>query len=119
MAIGSLRRIAVSRMKKLNDILEEPTTEFAVEYRVHATRRMFERQITNREIDRLLAHGRIIEEYDDSPPFRHVLLSGRGEKGRTLHLSLVIQLLDKVLTIITVYEPDPAQWNDSFTRRKP
>ncbi len=103
----------------LASIIEEPLAAYTIEYRVHATRRMFERCILSEDIEHILASGQVIERYEDTPPFLHVLLNGKGSRGRPLHVSVVIEMLEKTMTVITVYEPNPNQWTRSFSRRQP
>ena len=106
-------------MTTLADIIEAPPTEYGIEYRVHATRRMFERGILGEDVERLLGSGQVIESYEDTLPFRHVLLNGKGATGRALHVAVVVNLTEKRLSVITVYEPDPSKWTRNFSRRKP
>jgi len=106
-------------MGTLGTTLEETVTEFAVEYRVHATRRMFERGVLSEDVERVLESGQVIERYEDTPPFRHVLLSGKSSTGHPLHVSVVVHLTERILTVVTVYEPDASKWTKNFSRRKP
>ena len=105
-------------MGTLRDFLEEDLSRFEIEYRVHATRRMFEREIFNQDIEKALESGGIIERYDEDLPLRRMLINGRSRQ-RPLHVVLVANLNEKRLTILTVYEPDARQWTSNFSRRKP
>jgi hypothetical protein len=62
---------------KFVDRLNSPLTEWTIEYRVHVTRRMFERDIDEADILFLLETGFIIEEYLKDYPFPSVLVNGR------------------------------------------
>jgi hypothetical protein len=63
-------------MATLQDLIEEDLEAYEIEYRTHATRRMFQRGFFNEDVERVLFHGEIIERYHDTPPFYHVLISG-------------------------------------------
>lgn len=51
-------------MGTLGDLLEEHLDSYDIEYRVHATRRMFERQVFGEDVERILSEGQTIERYD-------------------------------------------------------
>lgn len=106
-------------MGSLLDLLEaQDLLSFRIQYRVHATQALFRRDIDPRDVERVLGHGEIIEEYDDSLPIRHILLNGKSDRGRPLHVALLVSLASCELTIITAYEPSPVTWERNFTRRK-
>jgi len=88
-----------------------------IRYRVHATRRMFSRSVSEEDIICLLDNGNIIEDYEDDFPFPSVLLNGVSAKGRPLHAVIGIDVELKRLYIITVYEPDPRKWIEDYSRR--
>ena len=89
-----------------------------VTFRVHAVRRMFERGISEADVHEALSAGEEIAVYPDDLPYpSRLLLRWRG--GRPLHLVVAYNARDDENIIITVYEPDPAQWDDGFKRRKP
>ena len=87
-------------------------------YRVHAVRRMFDRGITEAEVSRVLSDGEEIAAYPDDTPYpSRILLGWRG--NRPLHVVAAYNVEDDEQIVITVYEPDPALWEDGFRRRKP
>ena len=89
-----------------------------VTYRVHAVRRMFERGITEADVHTALSEGEEIAAYPDDTPYPSRLLLGRwGDKP--LHVVVAYNAQDDEEIVITVYEPDPALWEDGFRRRKP
>ncbi len=102
----------------LTSLIGEDLTANEIDYRTHATRRMFQRGIFNEDVERILFHGEIIERYDDTPPFHHVLVSGRVRFRLPLHVATVVDTSEKRMTIITAYEPDTLKWKDDFTRRR-
>jgi hypothetical protein len=87
---------------------------YNIQYRIHAIQRMFSRNIRENEIIHILLYGFTIEQYDNDYPFPSMLISGITENNRPLH---AVDINEKRLYIITVYEPDPGKWSDDFTRR--
>jgi len=55
-------------MKKLTDFIKGDLNDYDIEYRVHATRRMFQRSIQPEDIEIILRDGSVIEEYSDDFP---------------------------------------------------
>lgn len=104
-------------METCIDVLEHPLVEYSVEYRIHSTRRMFQRNIDNADVEYILEHGEVIERYDTDFPLPSVLINGKTEQDRPLHLVVGLNHVERILVIITTYEPDPLQWADDFTRR--
>ena len=58
-----------------------------------------------------------IEEYPDDTPFPSALLSGTVA-GRRLHVVAAHDGAEDVTYVITTYEPDPAEWDPTFRRRR-
>jgi hypothetical protein len=79
----------------------------------HAVKRMIERNISRREVEEALLNGEIIEEYPEDKYSPSCLVFGRTGRRRPLHVQ--VSLPPKVV-VITVYEPDPAEWLD-YRRR--
>ncbi len=87
-------------------------------FSTHALRRMAERQIVVDEVESLLAVGEVIERYPDDKPYPSRLMLGwRG--SRPIHVVIAENAADNEIIVITVYEPDAEQWDESFRRRKP
>ncbi len=89
-----------------------------VVYRVHAIRRMFERKIAEADVQKALSEGEQIAAYPDDVPYPSRLLLGWCG-SRPLHVVVAYNAQDDEQIVITVYEPDPVQWEDGFRRRKP
>jgi hypothetical protein len=86
-------------------------------FRVHALERMFERGIGVDDVKMVLADGKDIETYaDDSPYPSRLVLGWVGE--RPLHVVVADDYDEDLRIVVTVYEPDPALWDDGFERRK-
>ncbi len=86
-------------------------------FRVHALRRMFERAITVDEVETVIKRGEVIEDYPDDTPYPSQLVLG-WNVTRPLHVVLARNMSENELVVVTVYEPDPAQWESGFRRRK-
>jgi hypothetical protein len=82
----------------------------------HAFKRAVERNISEQEICAAGAQAEIIEEYPEDKYSPSVLLLGFTSAGRPLHIQ--VSAADSDLTrIITLYEPDPAEWAEFRKRR--
>ena len=88
-----------------------------LQYRVHATQRMFQRNLSEDELIQALETGFVIENYQSDFPFPSVLVNGKTKDNRPVHLVVGIDKLSKRLYIITVYEPDSKKWLDDYNRR--
>ncbi len=86
-------------------------------FRVHAIRRMFKRRIGRDDVHYVIQAGEIIEEYPDDQPYPSRLILG-WMGSRPLHIVLADNEIDEEWIVVTVYEPDPAQWDNGFKRRK-
>jgi hypothetical protein len=84
----------------------------------HAIRQMSrpQRMISSQEIEVVVAHGTIIEDYPTDPRGHSCLMLGFGEGGRAVHV--VCSPKDEYLAIITAYLPNPGQWSHDFLRRR-
>ena len=101
--------------KQLNSILSDPAHH--VEYRIHAVKRIFDRGISRPCVTNILINGDIIEGYPDDCPFPSCLILGKCE-GRPIHIVTGLDIPEKTIYIITVYEPFPDAWDNEFRRRK-
>ena len=86
-------------------------------FRIHAVQRMFERRIPVENVRQVLQFGEMIEDYSEDMPDPGRLLSAkRGQ--RPLHVVMAENTKEGELVVITVYEPDRAQWKPDFKNRK-
>jgi len=93
-------------------LLQDIQTKFsrdAFEFSKHAVDQSILRDITVTEIREAVSNGEIIEDYPDDKYGPSCLIFGMTLSHRPLHIqcSYPSRLLIKV---ITVYEPDPAEW---------
>ena len=103
--------------EKIITRLKTPLLEWDIKYRVHATKRMFEREIEENDVLETLENGIIIEDYKDNYPFPSVLVNRDNETKRPVHIVIGIDADLNRLYIITVYEPDIDKWRDNFRKR--
>jgi hypothetical protein len=86
-------------------------------FRIHAIQRMFQRGISKDDVRQVLEVGQVIEEYpEDQPHPSRLVLGWIG--SRPLHVVASDDSNTNETIVITVYEPDPAQWEASFSRRR-
>ena len=92
-------------------------TKQPIIFRIHAVQRMFERRIQVENVRQVLQSGEMIEDYSEDMPDPGRLLSAkRGQ--RPLHVVMAENTKEGELVVITVYEPDRAQWKPGFRNRK-
>ncbi len=102
-------------MKTLDNIRRQfAAGEF--EFSRHAFKRAIERNISDAEIRQAGAQASTIEDYPDDKYAPSSLLLGFTIAGRPLHIQ-ASHVDSDLLKIITIYEPDPAEWYD-FARRR-
>jgi hypothetical protein len=102
--------------QKLPEIRQKLTAgEF--KFSRHAFRRAVERNISNAEIERASERAIIIEDYPGDKYSPSCLLLGCTFAQRPLHI--LVSLADAPLVkIITLYEPDPVEWDENFSQRR-
>ena len=86
-------------------------------FRVHAVQRMFERNISVRNIAQVLESGEIIEDYSSEMPEPSSLVLG-FQGRRPFHVVTSENVETNETTIITVYIPDPRKWAKDFRNRR-
>jgi hypothetical protein len=83
----------------------------------HAAMRMLYRNISQQDLRELIEYGEVIEEYPDDFPFPSNLVF-KQVNNRPLHVVLAVDVRQKVLIIVTVYEPDSEKFEADFKTRK-
>ena len=86
------------------------------EFSRHAFRRAIERDISDQEIIQTGTNVTIIEDYPEDKYAPSCLLLGFTDAGRPLHIQVSFIESDLV-RIITLYEPEEADWIDFSKRR--
>jgi hypothetical protein len=87
-------------------------------FRIHALQRMFERSITVADVQAVVTTGEVIRAYPDDTPYPSQLLLG-WIGPRPLHVVIAENAPDNEYIVVTAYEPDPAQWEADFKRKRP
>jgi hypothetical protein len=86
-------------------------------FRLHAVRRMMHRGIQVEDVRQVLAAGDVIEDYPNDYPYPSRLELGFCG-ARPLHVVAAENIAGKETIVITVYEPDSAQWDTTFRVRR-
>lgn len=104
-------------MRKINieDIIQR-VKEGKIRWTNHLIIRLFQRNITQEDIENAILNGEIIEEYDDDYPYPSCLVYGINLKNEILHI--VCGLNEKELWVITAYYPDNIKWEKDLKTRK-
>ena len=78
---------------------------------------MHQRDISEEEVQYVLRTGETVEEYPDDIPYPSRLMLG-WHGSRPIHVVVADNANDQINIVITVYEPDPREWESDFKRRK-
>lgn len=73
-------------------------------------------EIAEEEVYEAIQNSEVIESYEDDTPYPSVLILGRTNAGRPIHIVSAYSRKDDLAIIITVYQPDPSRWTD-YRRR--
>jgi hypothetical protein len=87
------------------------------EFSKHAVDQMILRDIAVNEVRDVLCDAQVIEDYPDDKYGPSCLLFGRTQQNRAIHVQCSYPARP-LLKIVTVYEPDPAEWIDFKVRKK-
>ncbi len=87
-------------------------------FRIHATQRMFERDVSGIEIREVLENGERIEDYPEDTPYPSRLMLGWIGGTRPLHVVVADNFDENEWIVITVYEPNLNRWEADYKRRK-
>lgn len=83
----------------------------------HAFRRVVERNIIASEISQAGLNAIVIEDYPGDKYSPSCLLLGFTESGRPLHIQVSRKEVE-LTRIVTIYQPDPDEWQADFTARR-
>ena len=86
------------------------------EFSRHATDQALLREITVQEIREAIRVGEIIEDYPEDKYGPSCLILGYSEANRPLHIQCS-HPSRQIIKVITVYEPNKADWIDHRVRR--
>jgi Domain of unknown function (DUF4258) len=85
-------------------------------FRVHAIQRMYQRDISEVEVRHVITTGETVEDYPDDTPYPSRLVLGWNDR-RPIHVVVADNVDEQENIVITVYEPDPLEWQPDFKRR--
>jgi hypothetical protein len=88
-----------------------------LEFRVHALKRMFQRQISAAAVLHVLDTGAAIEQYLDDFPYPSRLILGWWN-SRPIHVVVADNTEEGIRIVITVYQPSLEEWEPGFRKRK-
>jgi hypothetical protein len=74
--------------------------------------------IKDQEVYEAIHEGIIVEEYPNDKPYPSVLIFGKTDSKRPLHIVCAYDSEDDQAIVITVYQPDPSLWEDYQRRKK-
>ncbi len=104
-------------MERINiNIIRQMVKDEKIRWTNHVIVRLFQRNITQEDIEKVLLNGEIIEEYENDYPYPSCLVYGMSLKNKVIH---VVCGIDKnELWIITAYYPDNIKWKNDLKTRK-
>jgi len=73
-------------------------------------------KIFEEEVYQAIQSGEVIESYEYDTPYPSILIMGRTNTGRPIHIVCAYSSEDDLAIVITVYHPDPSRWNE-YRRR--
>ncbi len=86
-------------------------------YRTHAIERMFERDISDEVVEKVIKDGKIIEEYLDDKPHPSFLILGYEKNDLKKSIHVVFAKDGKDIVVITAYRPDESKWTNKYQTR--
>lgn len=73
--------------------------------------------ITDEELQQATGSAELLEEYLDDTPYPSCLVLGFTRAGRPLHFVVAYDDSPPRVIVVTVYQPDPVQWEDDRRRK--
>jgi len=96
--------------------LQKAVLEGRIEWLKHSLQRMFERDISRREVTTAILQGIVIEEYSADQPYPSVLIAWVYD--RPLHVVVSYDESEAICYIITAYIPDKKYFEDDLVTRR-
>ena len=104
-------------MEKLNiNAIQQMVKDGKIRWTNHIILRLFQRNITQKDIENDLLNGEIIEYYENNYPYPSCLVYGINLNNEVLHI--VCGANKTELWIITAYYPDNLKWKNDLKTRK-
>lgn len=104
-------------MEKLNiNTIKQMVKDRKIRWTNHIIIRLFQRNISQEDIENVLLNGEIIEKYESDYPYESCLVYGINLNSKVIHI--VCGLNEIELWIIIAYYPDNIKWEEDFKTRK-
>ncbi len=104
------------KLQEKLDHIKKAVARGRYKYTLHGAQQRIARRLKRKQIEEAVSAGEIIEDYPEHHYGPACLLLGKTADGKSLH---VLCSLQKIVDIITVYEPDLSEWEENLkTRRK-
>ncbi len=104
-------------MEKINiDVIKQMVKNEKIRWTNHVVVRLFQRNISQIDVEKALLKGEIIEEYQNDYPFPSCLVYGINLNNKVLHI--VCGSNGDELWIITAYYPDNIEWKEDLKTRR-
>lgn len=100
---------------KINNI-KQMVKEGKIRWTNHVIVRLFQRRITQEDVENAILNGEIIEEYESDYPYPSCLIYGINLKNEVLHV--VCGSSEIELWVITAYYPNRVEWEENLKIRK-
>lgn len=98
------------------DTIRKLVNDEKIRWTNHTLVRLFQRNISQKDIKDAILNGEIIEEYEKDYPYPSCLVYGITLNNKVLHV--VCGLNENELWIITAYIPDNIKWRSDLKTRK-
>ena len=104
--------------KRYNDRQRDTSRTFLhFIYRTHAIERMFERNISDKVVEKVIKDGKVIEKYLDDKPYPSFLILGYEKDDLKKPLHIVFAKDGKNIIVITAYRPNKLNWTNNYQIR--
>jgi len=100
------------------EFIRECVGERRIIWTYHSSMRMINRSIDRSDVLRASEDFEVIEQYPAENRLPSCLCLGRDGRGRSFHCVVALDRLDRSVRFVTVYYPDPEQWEPGFMKRR-
>jgi hypothetical protein len=84
----------------------------------HSNMRLLGRELSRKDILDNIDSIIMVESYGDDTPLPSCLCLLWSAHNRPIHIVVALDRSDESIRFVTVYKPDPMQWDSSYTKRK-
>lgn len=103
-------------INEIEQFIKTKVTNGEYQIKLHALQRINERGILGNDIKEALLNCKVIEDYPHDKRGHSCLVCGKIDNEKNLHI--VCGLTKDTVWIVTIYEPDPKEWETPQKRRK-